>query len=101
MDSLFIADGHHRSAAALRVKKELSKKNPNHIGDESYNYFLAVAFPHSEMTILDYNRIIKGLNGHTTDTLLSNIEKKFSLKTIKQVELCLRMVQKYLLIKLS
>lgn len=80
MDSLFIADGHHRSAAALRVKKELSKKNPNHIGDENYNYFLAVAFPHSEMTILDYNRIIKGLNGHTTDTLLSNIEKKFSLK---------------------
>ncbi|GIQ98314.1 MAG: hypothetical protein CM15mP4_1510 [Candidatus Neomarinimicrobiota bacterium] len=45
--------------------------------------FLPVAFPHSEMNILDYNRIIKGLNGHTTDTLLSNIEKKFSVKNMK------------------
>ena len=84
MDSLFIADGHHRSAAAARVKKEFSKKNPNHTGNENYNFFLAVAFPHSEMTILDYNRIIKGLNGHSIDALLSNIEKNFLIKKHKK-----------------
>jgi len=80
MDSLFIADGHHRSAAAARVKENFSKKNPNHNGNENYNFFLAVAFPHSEMTILDYNRIIRGLNGQSIDTLISSIKKNFSIK---------------------
>ena len=80
MESLFIADGHHRSAAATRVKEKFSKKNPTHNGNENYNFFLAVAFPHSEMTILDYNRIIRGLNGQSVDFLISNIEKNFSIK---------------------
>ncbi|MFL2844124.1 MAG: DUF1015 domain-containing protein [Alphaproteobacteria bacterium] len=80
MESLFIADGHHRSAAAARVKEKFSKKNLNHDGNENYNYFLAVAFPHSEMTILDYNRIIKGLNGQSINSLISNIEKNYFVK---------------------
>ena len=62
METLYIADGHHRSAAAARVKEEMKKNNSGHTGQEDYNFFLSVAFPHSEMTILDYNRIIKGIN---------------------------------------
>ena len=80
MDSLFIADGHHRSAAAARVRNKLSKKNKYHTGNENYNYFLAVAFPHSEMMILDYNRIIKGLNGNTIEKLISSIKTNFLVK---------------------
>ena len=80
MESLFIADGHHRSAAAARVKEKFSKKNLTHDGNENYNYFFAVAFPHSEMTILDYNRIIRGLNGQSINSLISNIEKNYSVK---------------------
>lgn len=84
MDSLFIADGHHRSAAAARVKNKLLKKNKNHNGSENYNFFLAVAFPHSEMMILDYNRIIKGLNGNTIEKLISSIEINFLVKKHKK-----------------
>ena len=79
MDALFIADGHHRSAAAARVKEEMSKNNQNHTGKEDYNFFLSVAFPHSEMTILDYNRIIKGLNGFNKNDLLLSINDNFDV----------------------
>ena len=64
MDSLYIADGHHRSAAASRVAAARGQGNPQHSGDVDYNYFLCVAFPHDEMRILDYNRVVKDLNGH-------------------------------------
>jgi uncharacterized protein (DUF1015 family) len=85
MESLFIADGHHRSAAASRVKNSMSKDNENHTGEEDYNFFLSVAFPHSEMTILDYNRIIKELNNHTEDELLLSIEENFHVtKSLEQ-----------------
>ena len=60
---LYIADGHHRSAAAALVGAEKAKNNPNHKGDEEYNYFMAVCFPASQLTILDYNRVVKDLNG--------------------------------------
>ena len=76
MESLYIADGHHRSAAASRVMEEMKKNNNTHTGQEDYNFFLSVAFPHSEMSILDYNRIIKELN-NSKDELISNIKENF------------------------
>ena len=77
MESLYIADGHHRSAAASRVMEEMKKNNISHTGQEDYNFFLSVAFPHSEMTILDYNRIIKGLNNNSKDDLILLIKENF------------------------
>ena len=63
MPALYIADGHHRSAAAALVGTEKAKQNPNHKGDEEYNYFMAVCFQASQLTVLDYNRVVKDLNG--------------------------------------
>ena len=80
LKKLFIADGHHRSAAASRVSKNILGKNPNHNGLEPYNFFLAVAFPDSEMTILDYNRVIHGKNGNTTENLLHLIKDFFEVE---------------------
>ena len=67
---LYIADGHHRSAAAALVGAEKAKQNPNHRGDEEYNFFMAVCFPASQLTILDYNRVVKDLNGMTDEQFL-------------------------------
>ena len=77
MPSLYIADGHHRSAAAALVGAEKQKQNPNHKGDEEYNYFMAVCFPASQLTILDYNRVVKDLNGKTADEFLKALEADF------------------------
>ena len=77
MPSLYIADGHHRSAAAALVGAEKAKQNPNHTGKEEYNYFMAVCFPANQLTILDYNRVITDLNGLTSEELLSKLEKNF------------------------
>jgi len=74
---LYIADGHHRSAAAALVGDEKAKQNPNHRGDEEYNYFLAVAFPASHLKIIDYNRVVKDLNGLTPAQFLEKLEKCF------------------------
>lgn len=74
---LYIADGHHRSAAAALVGNEKAKANPNHRGDEEYNYFLAVAFPASHLKIIDYNRVVRDLNGLSPDAFLAAIEKNF------------------------
>jgi uncharacterized protein (DUF1015 family) len=76
----YVADGHHRTAAAGLVGKEREEKNPNHSGKEEYNYFMAVHFPESQLTIIDYNRVVKDLHGLTKDELISNIEKNFSVK---------------------
>lgn len=75
--SLYIADGHHRSAAAALVGAEKAKQNPNHRGDEEYNYFMAVCFPASQLTIIDYNRVVKDLNGMTAEEFLKALEKNF------------------------
>ncbi len=75
--SLYIADGHHRSAAAALVGVEKAKQNPNHRGDEEYNYFMAVCFPASQLTILDYNRVVRDLNGLTEAQFLTALEKDF------------------------
>ncbi|MDE6808924.1 MAG: DUF1015 domain-containing protein [Muribaculaceae bacterium] len=74
---LYIADGHHRTAAAALVGNEKAKANPNHTGDEEYNYFLAVAFPASHLKIIDYNRVVKDLNGLTPAEFLKKIEENF------------------------
>lgn len=74
---LYIADGHHRSAAAALVGDEKAKSNPNHKGDEEYNYFLAVAFPASHLRITDYNRVVRDLNGLTPEEFLVRLTKDF------------------------
>ena len=80
MPSLYIADGHHRSAAAALVGAEKAKQNPNHRGDEEYNYFMAVAFQASQLLILDYNRVLKDLNGLTSEQFLDAIRKNFTVE---------------------
>ena len=80
MPSLYIADGHHRSAAAALVGAEKQKQNPNHKGDEEYNYFMAVCFQASELTILDYNRVVKDLNGLSSEEFLEKLSKNFTVE---------------------
>ena len=80
MPSLYIADGHHRSAAAALVGAEKQKQNPNHRGDEEYNYFMAVCFQASQLTILDYNRVVKDLNGLTSAQFLEALGKNFTVE---------------------
>ena len=75
--NMYIADGHHRSAAAALVGAEMAKNNPNHTGSEEYNYFLAVCFPASHLNVMDYNRVVKDLNGLTTDEFLRRLEDNF------------------------
>ena len=75
--ALYIADGHHRSAAAALVGAEKAKQNPNHKGDEEYNYFMAVCFPDNQLTIIDYNRVVKDLNGLTDAEFLKALESNF------------------------
>ncbi len=74
---LYIADGHHRTAAAALVGAEKARQNPNHTGDEEYNYFLAVAFPASHLKIIDYNRVVKDLNGLTPSQFVEALNKDF------------------------
>lgn len=80
MPALYIADGHHRSAAAALVGAEKAKQNPNHRGDEEYNYFMAVCFPDDQLTIIDYNRVVKDLNGLTDDEFLSKLKVHFEVE---------------------
>lgn len=80
MPALYIADGHHRSAAAALVGLEKARQNPNHTGDEEYNYFMAVCFPADQLTIIDYNRVVKDLNGLDAAAFLQAVEKNFEVK---------------------
>ena len=80
MPSLYIADGHHRSAAAALVGAEKQRQNPNHRGDEEYNYFMAVCFQASQLTILDYNRVVKDLNGLSSEQFLEALRKNFDVE---------------------
>lgn len=80
--SLYIADGHHRSAAAALVGHEKALANPNHTGNEEYNYFLAVAFPASHLNIIDYNRVVKDLNGLSADEFLTKLNDNFIVTEI-------------------
>jgi uncharacterized protein (DUF1015 family) len=76
----YIADGHHRTAAAALVAKEKAEQNPNHTGEEEYCYIMAVHFPHNQLKIMDYNRVIKDLNGHTPEEIIQLLKKDFEVQ---------------------
>ena len=78
--AFYVADGHHRTAAAARVGAELSGQNPDHTGEEEYNYFMTVAFPDSQLKIIDYNRVVKDLNGLTPAQLLEALSNDFDIR---------------------
>lgn len=80
MPSLYIADGHHRSAAAALVGAEKARQNTNHKGDEEYNYFMAVCFPDTQLTIIDYNRVVKDLNGLSVVEFIDRLKKNFDVE---------------------
>ena len=77
---LYVADGHHRTAAAARVGQERAQQNPNHTGNEEYNFFLAVCFPASQLKIMDYNRVVKDLNGLTDEQFLAALAENFDVE---------------------
>ena len=83
---LYIADGHHRSAAAALVGVEKAKADPNHTGNEEYNFFMAVCFPASQLTILDYNRVVRDLNGRSETEFLKALEENFVVKDMGTAE---------------
>ena len=80
LPATYVADGHHRTAAAALVGRELRDKNPAHTGNEEYNFFLAVHFPDNQLTIMDYNRVVKDLNGLTTEEFLKILQVKFDIE---------------------
>ncbi|MGD2035956.1 MAG: DUF1015 family protein [Bacteroidales bacterium] len=75
----YVADGHHRTAAAAHVGEDRKKRNPRHTGEEQYNFFLAVHFPASQLTIIDYNRVIRDLNGYTKEEFIEKIRESFEV----------------------
>ena len=79
---LYVADGHHRTAAAALVGQEKRKNNPNHTGQEEYNYFMAVIFPDNQLKIIDYNRVVKNLNGLTQAEFMAKLEKNFVVENM-------------------
>lgn len=83
VDAFYVADGHHRSAAAGIVGRERQKANPNHKGDEEYNFFLAVLFPGSQLYIMDYNRVVKDLNGHSKEEFFKLISSKVKYTAVE------------------
>ena len=80
--AMYVADGHHRTAAAARVGQERMKANPNHTGNEEYNYFLAVIFPDNQLNIIDYNRVVKDLNELSEEQFLDALKKSFDVELI-------------------
>ena len=80
---LYVADGHHRSAAAVRIRAARRDADPNHTGEEPYNFFLAVLFPDDQMKILDYNRVVADLNGRTVDAHLSEVAERFDVARVE------------------
>ena len=80
VDAFYVADGHHRTAAAARVGAEKRAQNPHHTGDEEYNFFMAVCFPESQVKIIDYNRVVKDLNGMDAATLLARLAEDFTVE---------------------
>ena len=83
VSAFYVADGHHRTAAAARVCEEKMAHNPNHTGKEEYNYFMAVCFPESHLKIIDYNRVVKDLNGLSKEAFLKALEEDFDLEPIR------------------
>lgn len=84
MSQIYIADGHHRAASAVKVGVKRRNANPNHTGTEEYNYFLSVLFPHNQLKILPYNRVVRDWNGYTEATLLEEIKKTFDVEVVAE-----------------
>ncbi len=80
----YVADGHHRTAAAARIMQEKKAQNPNHTGQEAYNYFMAVHFPDNQLKIIDYNRVVKDLNGLNKDEFINKLKENFDLEKMGQ-----------------
>lgn len=80
VDAFYVADGHHRTAAAARVGAEKKSQNPNHTGDEEYNFFMAVCFPETQLKIIDYNRVVKDLNGLDKEAFLEKLSEDFEVE---------------------
>jgi uncharacterized protein (DUF1015 family) len=83
LPALYVADGHHRTQAAARLAKVRAENNPNHTGNEEYNFFLAVIFPHNHLHIMDYNRAVVDLNGHSEDEFIKKVEEKFTVEKLE------------------
>lgn len=104
IDYLYVADGHHRSASATNVKVKRQKENINHTGNEEYNFFLSVIFPHNQMKILPYNRVVKDLNGFSKQDFFNKISEKFDCKETdlkvptKNTEFCMYIDGKWFLL---
>lgn len=81
-DSIYIADGHHRAASAVKVGLKRRKENPSYNGTEEFNFFLSVLFPHDELMILDYNRVVKDLNGYSKEDFLNEVSKFFYIEAL-------------------
>ncbi|MGG7179311.1 DUF1015 domain-containing protein [Clostridium paraputrificum] len=84
IEHLYIADGHHRSASAVKVGLMRREENPDYTGEEEFNYFLAVAFPDNDLMVMDYNRVVKDLNGLSNDEFFSKLEEKFNISESKE-----------------
>ncbi|AHF08170.1 DUF1015 domain-containing protein [Desulfitobacterium metallireducens] len=84
IQNIYIADGHHRAASAVKVGLKRREANPGYTGDEEFNFFLSVLFPHDQLMILDYNRVVKDLNGYTPDEFLNEVAKAFAVEKIGQ-----------------
>ncbi|MEI6613400.1 MAG: DUF1015 family protein [Chrysiogenales bacterium] len=84
LDVLYVADGHHRSAAATKIKTKRQGENPGHTGDEEYNFFLAVIFPHKQMKILPYNRVVKDLNGMIKADFIARVSERFTCEETQE-----------------
>ncbi|HHT23916.1 MAG TPA: DUF1015 domain-containing protein [Clostridiaceae bacterium] len=82
LDALYIADGHHRCASGVEVAKKRRAENPGYSGDEEFNYFLAVVFSDHELKILDYNRVVKDLNGLSEEKFFAKVEEKFTVESV-------------------
>jgi len=80
IDYLYVADGHHRSASGTNIGQKRRAGNPNHTGDEEYNFFLSVIFPHDQLYIMDYNRVVKDLNGLSNDKFIEMVKEKFIIE---------------------
>ncbi len=105
IEKLYIADGHHRAKSASRAKEEKMKSNPNHKGNEEYNYFIAVLFPEDQLKILPYNRVVVDLNGLSKEDFLNAVSEKFEITQTTEKEpkvqkhFCLYLDKKWYLLK--
>lgn len=84
VNEIYIADGHHRSASAVKAGLKLREENPGYTGDEEFNYFLSVLFPHDELMILPYNRVVRDLNGYSEDGFMNTVKEKFTIDKVEE-----------------